>query len=59
MREGPLLRVAKAARPPPCTLPFPGQRSQDLVDEEHLFSLSISPHNKKNCDLKIAVFIEF
>ena len=27
MREGPLLGVAKAARSPPCTHPFPGQRS--------------------------------
>ena len=47
MREGSLLRVAKAARPSPCTLPFPGRRSQDLVDEEHLFFLTIYPHNKK------------
>ncbi len=56
MREGPQLGVAKAARSPPCTLPFPGRRSQDLVDEEHLFFLTIYPHNKKNCDLKITVF---
>ena len=27
MREGTTLRVAKAARSPPCTLPFPGRRS--------------------------------
>ena len=27
MREGTQLRVAKAARSPPCTLPFPGRRS--------------------------------
>ena len=26
MREGATLGVAKAARPPPCTLPLPGRR---------------------------------
>ena len=26
MREGTTLGVAKAARSPPCTLPFPGRR---------------------------------
>ena len=33
MREGTTLRVAKAARSPPCTLPFPGRRSFSFNDK--------------------------
>ena len=50
-----MLRVAKAARSPPCTLPFPGRRSQDHDDEEHLFIFAVYSRNKK-CDLKITFF---
>ncbi len=33
MREGTTLRVAKAARSPPCTLPFLGRRSFSFNDK--------------------------